>query len=518
MKKNLIYHIQILLLLLLATGTLMLSSCKKEKAGAPSITRIRNYAASPNDTILQTVSAGQWVVVEGKNLSSVSQAYFGSIPATINSTFFYDDHIVIQIPSIPFPSVPTGKLNEIILVSENGTAAYEVNITGAPIISHVRNYAATPKDTIVAALYPAQQINIVGFNLKSATKIAFQGIEVNLSSVVYTDTSVIVNIPADLSGGDASLANTISYTTKLGSFIYAIKIVGPPIITTISYEIPKVGDSVYVYGNNFISVKSLSFAGTTIASYKVISDGVIGFTAPSLSNDGGPVVIETQAGTFTTAYKVNDINYINGGGVGIIANMEWGDYFGYAWWGGANLTSSDPNSGWPPYNADYGVGLGMYLELKSNVLNGGAGDDGNAIRINDAKAGWVPTANLNDPGNNWALKFEINVAKAWKGGTLCIKSSNGDYMARYEPWKISSSKSVAYTTKGWQTVTIPLSEFRKTDATLGEGKGASITKVSDMLDVSSGNGNLKLYLHNYGTSATETSFGAGFDNFRVVKR
>jgi len=515
MKKILIYHIRLLLLCIVA-GTIMLPSCKKEKAGAPSITNLRNYAASPNDTILQTVSAGQWVAIEGKNLSGVTHAYFGGIPASINTTYFSDNYMVIQIPDIPFQFMPRG-VNGIMLVSENGTTTYEIGITGAPIISRVRNYAASPKDTIVAALFPGQQINIVGYNLKNATKIAFQGINADLTSAVYTDTSVLVKVPANLSGGNASLVNKISYTTSVGTGSFSIKIVGPAIINRVSYEIPKQGDSVYLYGLNFVSVLNLSFAGTPITSYKVLSDSVIGFTAPALSNDGGPVFIETPAGTFTTAYSVNNINFINGGGVGIIANMEWGDYFGYGWWGGANLTSSDPNSGWPPYNADFGVGLGMYLELKSNALNGGAGDDGNAIQINEAKSGWVPTANLNDPVTSWAIKFEINVPKPWKGGTICIKSNSNDYMARYEPWQISSARTVAYSTKGWQTVTIPLSEFRKNDATLGDGKGSSITKISDLFNAGSETGRLKLYLHNYGTDAT-TSFDVAFDNFRVVKR
>jgi len=520
MKKILSYNIHSFLLLCIVASAILLPACKKDKTetNPPSITHLRNYAASPNDTVLQTVSAGQWVVVVGTNLSRVSQVYFSTIPATINSTFFSDTCIVIQIPDIPFQLVPRDKVNVITVINQSGTANFEVNITGVPMISRVRNSAASPNDTILKSVVPGKLINIIGFNLKNATNIAFQGIAADLTNVVYSDSSVTVRVPAVLSGGDASLANTISYTTKIGTSSFPIKIIGPPLITSISYEIPKLGDIVYLYGNNFISVNNLTFAGTPITSYTVLADSIIKFTAPSLSNDGGSVVVKTPAGTFTSAYKVNDVNFINGGGVGIIANMEWGDYFGYAWWGGANLTSSDPNSGWPSFNADFGVGLGMYLQLKSPILNGGDGNDGNAIRINDAKSGWVPTANLNDPGTSWALKFEINVKKPWKGGTICIKSTNGDYMARYEPWKISSSKTISYTTMGWQTVTIPLSEFRAKDATLGDGKGSSITKVSNLLDPASGNGNLTVYLHNYSTAATETAFDAGFDNFRVVKR
>ena len=518
MKKILLYHIHSFLLLCIVAGVMLLPACRKDQAGQPSISHLRNYAASPNDTILKTVSAGQWVVVVGNNLSGVSQAYFGTTPASVNSTFFSDTCCVIQIPSIPFQLVPRDKLNEIILVSEGGTANFEVNITGAPIISHVRDYGASSKNEILKSILPGQKINIVGYNLKNATKIAFQGIDADLTKVAYTDSSAIVQVPTELSGGDASQVNMISYTTMIGVGTFAIKIIGPPSISSISYEIPKVGDQVYIYGNNLGGVQSLTFAGETISTFEVSADGTsVSFIAPALTQSG-PVVITTPGGTFTSAYKVNDVNFINSGGVGIIANMEWGDYFGWGWWGGGILNSSDPNSGWPSYNADFGVGLGMYIELKSDILNGGAGDDGNAIRINDAKSGWVPAENLSDPGSSWALKFEINVAKPWKGGSICIKSKNADYIARYEPWQISSSKTISYTTKGWQTVTIPLSEFRTKDANLGEGKGLSITKVSDLLDPASGNGNLTVYMHNFSTSATETTFDGAFDNFRVVKR
>lgn len=520
MKKIIYTQVHRLLFFCLAATLMLMSACKKNMVSpAPVITSVRNYAASPNDTIVKTVTAGQWVVVIGKNLGGVFQASFSSTSAKINSTFLSDTCVVIQIPSIPFQLVPRDKVNVITLVNEGGTANFAINITGTPIIARVKNAAASPNDTILKSIVPGQLINIIGFNLKTATNISFQGIAADLTNVAYTDSSVTVRVPAVLSGGDASLANTISYTTKYGAGSFPIKIIGPPIITNISYEIPKQGDIVYIYGNNFISVKNLSFAGTPITSYTVLADTIIKFTAPTLSNDGGLVIIETRAGTFTTAYKVNDVNFINGGGVGIIGNMEWGDYFGWPWWGGnVSLTSSDPNSGWPSYNTDFGVGLGMYMEYKSDILNADAGNDGNAFRMNDAKSGWVPTANLGDPGTGWALKFEINIHKPWNGGTLCMKSSNGDYIARYEPWQITSSKTKPYTTIGWQTVTIPLSSFRAKDANLGEGKGTSITKVSDLLDPSSKNGGLLLYIHNYGTAPTATSFDGAFDNFRIVKR
>jgi hypothetical protein len=58
--------------------------------------------------------------------------------------------------------------------------------------------------------------------------------------------------------------------------------------------------------------------------------------------------------------------------------------------------------------------------------------------------------------------------------------------------------------------------FRKTDGTLGEGKGASMTKFVDLLGTT-GNSECIMYLHNYSTSDTPTGFYGAFDNLRVVK-
>lgn len=58
--------------------------------------------------------------------------------------------------------------------------------------------------------------------------------------------------------------------------------------------------------------------------------------------------------------------------------------------------------------------------------------------------------------------------------------------------------------------------FRKTDATLGDGKGASMTKFADLLGAS-GNSACNVWLKNYGTADTPTGFYGAFDNLRVAK-
>lgn len=518
--KKLIFKNTVSWSLLAAIMAVLVMSCEDENEASspPVLTEVRNYAASPNDTLVTTLTTGQWVVLIGKHLKGVSQVYFGSIPAEANNTLFTDGSIVVQVPSIPFESVPSDRVNEITVVNSKGSSTFTIGIIGAPLITHVRNGEDTPNDTIVNSVFQGQQVNIVGYNLKNATEISFQGVAADLANIVYTDTSVIVKVPDNLSGSNASLAHTISYTTAIGTSHFAIKIIGPPLILFVSNENPIEGDSVFLFGDSFLGIQNLTFAGETISDYFVSEDAtLIGFVVPALTQSG-PVEITTLSGVFTTAFKVNDIT------TGAISNFEWDGLFNWDWWGGANLSVADAskNEGWISVFPEYNGNNGKFLTLHTGVLASGGGADWNtAVRITNSDAGvpwFTSTSSLEDEASEWALKFEFNVPEDWEGASLCIKTSNANYMVRYEPWQISPTKTQPVKTEGWTTLTIPLNAFRTNDTAQGDGKGTPATKVKDLFNMGSTSGVLLIYVHNYGSEDTETVFHAAFDNFRVVKR
>jgi hypothetical protein len=241
--------------------------------------------------------------------------------------------------------------------------------------------------------------------------------------------------------------------------------------------------------------------------------------APSLSQSA-PVTIVSNYGTVTTVFNVN--TQVSNDGV--LANMEWGNYFGWGWWGGVSLAVNNVanNGGWITVNADFDGVLGtdnsMFVFYKTGIMKSGDGTSSDGTYNFPIGANqWVPAANLSDPVGNWAIQFEISVAKPWNGGSLCFVSGfAGNYMARFEPWQISASSTAAFSTKGWRTVTIPLTAFRASDPTLGDGKGASVTSLTNLLG-STGNTNLSIYLHNYSAAPTETGVYAAIDTVRVVK-
>jgi hypothetical protein len=113
--------------------------------------------------------------------------------------------------------------------------------------------------------------------------------------------------------------------------------------------------------------------------------------------------------------------------------------------------------------------------------------------------------------DQYAVKFEINVPAAWTGTSIyVIKDYNFNYLARYEPWQGANGTVVSFTTKGWHTVTIPLSLFRTND-----GKGTAAGSLSELLG--NGNGAINIQTKNFSAAPSASGLEAAIDNIRVVK-
>jgi hypothetical protein len=503
MKKTFNKHIHFLLILCLVAICILLTSCKNENISSPVITDVRNYVASPNDTILHSaVANGQWVVIEGKNLQNALQITFDGVPATFNNALFASNSAVVQIPSILFSTIDASKLYTIQYVTTEGSTTFSFKLgPAAPTITAISNVFANPGDSVY--LYGTNLVLIQSFSYGGATITSYK------SSLDGTALGFVMPSPAPTSGD-------VLVTTKSGMVDF--KILALPTITGISDENAIPGDSVYVYGTYLKSIQSFTFGSVAITSYKLSDNGgSIGFVLPS-SVKTGPASVTTTFGTATTVYDVyNQYNVQSAGNAttGVLANMEWGGCFGWGWWGGSNLSVSDPSQtgGWLTLCADMTGNTGMFMSINEGSLAADA--SGSSIPIGAAQ--WIPTANLTDPVDNWALKFEVNIPKPWNGGSICIQSGfTSSYTARFEPWQISSTVTAAYTTNGWTTVTIPLSMFRASDPTLGDGKGASVTTLANLVGPT-GNTGCSVFIENYGSSATTTGFYGGFDNFRVVR-
>jgi hypothetical protein len=504
MKKTLDTRLCLLPLLLMMVA--LFPACKKSNdssAGAPSITSVRLYHPSPQDTLIGTGNlktdtsftghSGKFVVIIGQNLQNATNITFDGVPASFNTALFAPNSAVVSIPYIQFSTVDTAKLYTIQYTTPAGTTTFSFKLgPPAPTISSVSDVFANPGDSVY--VYGTDLVLVQSFSYGGTAISSFK-------SNVY-GTALGFLMPAKTSD------QLIKVTTKSGTAVATIN--AKPIIGSISNCNPNAGDSVYIYGAYLKTIKSLSFGGATITNFTEGPRGIyVKFQAPDkYSYSSAPVTIVTSYGTVSTAYNVNTQNGVT---QGLLADFEWGNYFGYSWWGDITLTYNKTD-----FNGSMGTNISQYVYFNSPVLAGGAIA---YAPLGNANAGnhWVPVANLTDDASRWALQFEISVAQPWNGGTLYIRTAfAGDsYVARYEPWKIPNSNvTVAFKTKGWQTVTIPLSEFRSKVNALGDG--VSITSISQLIGPTGAN-SYDMTLKNFDSSPTATGFYAAIDNIRCVK-
>jgi len=375
--------------------------------------------------------------------------------------------------------------------------------SSAPVITGVRNYAPVPADSSLSSLVPAGQwVVIEGRNLKNAVQIAFDGVPVSFNFGLFSDTSAVVQLPSVIPFNTVPAAqqNTITYVTTGGTTTFSFPIVvPPPAIVAISNEMANAGDSVHITGANFFLISDLHFGGSAITNYNVSGDGTsIGFVVPA-STAAGPVSITTKSGTTATSFNVEDTVS------GVLCNFD--NVMTYQYWSAAMDNSS---SDYPGNRGSYAV-LNSGGPLSNN--DGSWWNGGRSINCNSAQ--WVPASNLSDPVGNWALKFEISVPTPWNGISIfVVKDGNWGYLARYEPW---AATSTAFTTAGWQTVTLPLSSFLTQPSGGKQGTGIVAPSLTTLLG-SSGSGGGDMYVMNDGAAAmSATGLTAGIDNIRVVR-
>lgn len=506
MKKILNARLCLLLLLLMIVA--LLPACKKindsSNAGAPSITSVRLYHPSPQDTLIGTGNlntdtsftghSGKYVVIIGHNLQNATNITFNGVPTSFNTALFAPNSAVVSIPYIEFSTIDTAKLYTIQYSTLAGSTTFAFKLgPAAPIISAVSDVFAAPGDSVY----------LYGSNLVLVQQLTYGGTKIPKFNSNVNGTSLGFLMPATTSD------KLIIVTTKSGTARDTIN--AKPIIYGISNCNANVGDSVYVYGAYLKTIQSISFGGASITNFTEGPHGAyVKFSAPaSNSYASGPVTIVTSYGTVSTVYKVNTQNIDK---VGLLGDMEWGDNFGFGWGASEHLTYAQAD-----FNGSMGTNNSQFMYIDNPVLAGGASV---FIPLGNSNTGnhWLPVANLTDPPSHWALQFDISVAHPWNGGTLYISTEfakDDQYVARYEPWKIPGSNvTKAFITKGWQTVIIPLSDFKSKGSELGDG--ASISRISDLLG-GTGAGKYNMTLKNFDTSPTATGFYVAIDNIRCVK-
>ncbi|MFA4869692.1 MAG: glycan-binding surface protein [Pedobacter sp.] len=317
-------------------------------------------------------------------------------------------------------------------------------------------------------------IIIQGTNLCDVNSISFNNIEADLKSAFIEANEVTIKVPR---GVPSDVNNKIILKTKNGTAEYGYTIVIPALeVSRMLNEYTPAGETMVILGKNFDlyeinKTDGKVIFGTTEVNIERASADSIYFKVPVNAAVNSVIKLKDKRNTVTPVpgfYRDNR---------GIIYDMETaGDY-----WNSAVLVRQDgplPT----PVASKYAYWKGNYTAWGWNeafhiVSNPKLGDH-----------------NVVGSSNNYTIKFELNVLDTWKGSNIKIKLMDITYT-----WVPPSGFPV--TTKGWETVSIPLNVFKVSNVPITISPTQAATAKE-----------LRIYIH----GATVESLNMAIDNFRIV--
>ncbi len=144
--------IYVIMLFMIAAVLMLPVSCDEDEPGPPEITNVRPIAPEQADVSLSYSILGSWLVIQGRNFSTLNKVYFNGYDAYFKPALVTDNNIVIMVPD----ETPTGAThpdslvnNTIEVITLYGEDSYDFSIyTPPPVFQSISNEFANAGDTI----------------------------------------------------------------------------------------------------------------------------------------------------------------------------------------------------------------------------------------------------------------------------------------------------------------------------------------------------------------------------------
>jgi hypothetical protein len=238
-----------------------------------------------------STSGGTTVTITGSNLSSISNVYFGVIPAT---SFLINSDTSVTAVS---PAQASGTV-DVTLVNADGTSTVS---SGDQF-----TYSAAPNPSVSSlsvnkgSSAGLDQVIITGSNFLGTTAVDF-GSTAAPYFFVNSDTSITVVSPPGSVGTDDVTVTTYSGTSATSSadqFTYE----GAPTVTGLSASTgtTAAGSPISLAGTNFTDATAVYFGNVPATNYTVNSDTSITVTEPPEAAGTVDVTVSNDSGTSAT--------------------------------------------------------------------------------------------------------------------------------------------------------------------------------------------------------------------------
>lgn len=344
-----------------------------------------------------------------------------------------------------------------------------------------------------------QTLRLEGNNFGGTKKILVNGYETYFNTSLVTNKSMILQLQSKtpVSSAADSVRNKIQFIKDSGTYTYEFTIrAASPQITGINNTLPTAGETVIVNGANLQETSKVTLPGgkevTDITNASDDEDGEwFSFVMPEGVTEGGSITTEGANGTAVSAkyFNNNDCMILNFDGEGTQGYWSWSETGSMI--NDEDLVDDPLNSGRgkvcqliPERLLENGIAAGK--SRATEVWTAGNGND------NDDWTNWYNIIPENTPLTDVAFQFDIYVPEKWTNSgyiqvNLANNSSFTGYgsdesssigVAYYIPW-LKDNNTVSFKTGGWQTVTIPLSEFGRFAAEIADGKSPTFGELAE---------------------------------------
>ena len=407
-----------------------------------------------------------------------------------------------SLTKIVFPVVALAALALLPSCNDNPDA-FELT-DGVPVVHYVRIPDVVSADSLITSAFMGKTIALVGENLTSVKEIWFNDQKTVINTSLITPTALITSVPTVIPKVVTNKMYLITQNSDTVKVDFKVD-VPAPLVSNMKCEFAADGEVAVIRGNYFLSVADSenpnviftpNIKATEIVSYSL---NEIQVKVPAGAQPG-PVSVESRYGTTRSKFWFRDNR-------GMI--LDWDNLNANGGWRSGVTSDSDPVAGI----------TGKYVRFKGAMTA-----DPSATWNEDAFSfNLWGTSNGRPEGDLFTIdpaaaviKFEINVTQAWKAGALQMiftpwsLSGNNDYISKYPlsrglwiPWKATGS----YTTDGWETITLPLKDFKYDH----EGVGLDLASAGNW-------GGLTFFLWHGGDQAKGEDCNPEIciDNIRVV--
>ena len=380
---------------------------------------------------------------------------------------------------------------------------------GVPTVHFVRYQSSDQAEQLLDGAYMNENIVLIGENLTSIQEVWFNNVKALLNINMITKNTLFVTIPRDLPSVRTDKMYFVTGQNDTVAYDFEVRIPAP-ILSRIKCEQVPEGEEVVLYGDYFLATDP-SLINVFVGDYRVPTSDIVSFEKNTVIFKSppmevkGPIEVKTLYGSSGRSRDIfhDDRGWITGFEEGFVGG--WG--------------RPDPSK----IQDDPELALtGNYVRIEGTTIGIDGAWVGGSIIINIwGEDNGVPSGNLfpSDPATS-TLKFEVNVLEPWSSGPMILsffqQGENENYLwsdgtpdgggaprGVWVPWLASGS----YVSDGWETVSIPLSEFKY------NGAGAEVP-------LSAHYGSLGIAIHNRGNDAwigtAESTPVILMDNIRVI--